>query len=224
MHPAGLLGPAGGPALPELYSLLTKERQHAPGAVAAVAVGTEAAAEAEERLRAAAEGASVYDRMPTVEALHQLIGDTAQLVEAIRPGLDDILYSRRAAVGRAGRLGPAGEPLLPRLRELLVREEGERVGWDPRDCLSAASAILAIVGESAADELIPVISQGLESRDAQTRASAARLAGRLGVAAAPLAERIAPLLESLATFLPAARALLAIPGAVGPEGWSTARS
>ncbi|NUS84758.1 MAG: hypothetical protein HOY75_19000, partial [Streptomyces sp.] len=58
----------------------------------------------------------------------------------------------------------------------------------------------------------------LENRDAQTRASAARLAGRLGAAAAPLAERIAPLLESLATFLPAVRALLAIPGAVGPEG------
>ncbi|MGO4426648.1 hypothetical protein AB4Z54_50095, partial [Streptomyces sp. MCAF7] len=80
------------------------------------------------------------------------------------------------------------------------------------------STILAIAGASAADELIPALSRGLENRDAQTRASAARLAGRLGAAAAPLAERIAPLLESLATLLPAARALLAIPGAVGPEG------
>ncbi|MEU5644780.1 hypothetical protein [Streptomyces milbemycinicus] len=214
----GSWGPQAAPALPELYSLLTKERQHAPGAVAAVAAGTEAAAEAADRLREAAEGASVYDRMPTVEALHHLTGDTAQLVEAVRPGLDDILYSKRAAVGRAGRLGPAGEPLLPRLRELLVPEEGERVGWDLGDCLSAASTILAIAGESAADELIPALSRGLESRDARTRASAARVAGRLGAGAAPLTERIAPLLESLATFLPATRALLAIPGAVGPEG------
>ncbi|MEU1669737.1 hypothetical protein ABZ547_40370 [Streptomyces sparsogenes] len=211
-------GPRAAPALPELYSLLPKERQHAPGAVAAVAAGTEAAAEAADRLREAAEGASVYDRMPTAEALHRLTGDTGQFIEAIRPGLDDILYSRRAAVGRAERLGPAGEPLLPRLRELLVPEEGERVGWDLRDCLAAASAVRAIAGESATDELIPVLSRGLESRDAQTRASAARLAGKLGASAAPLAERIAPLLESPATFLPAARALLGIPGAVGPEG------
>ncbi|GAA2369884.1 hypothetical protein [Streptomyces cuspidosporus] len=211
-------GPRAAPALPELYSLLAKERQHAPGAVAAVAAGTEAAAEAADRLREAAEGASVHDRMPTAEALHRLTGDTGQLIEALRPGLDDILYSRRAAVGRAGRLGPAGEPLLPRLRELLEPEEGERVGWDLGDCLAAASAVRAIAGESATDELIPVLSRGLESRDARTRASAARLAGRLGASAAPLAERIAPLLESPATFLPAARALTAIPGAVGPEG------
>ena len=210
----GSWGPQAAPALPELYSLLAKERQHAPGAVAAVAAGTEAAAEAGERLRAAAEGASVYDRMPTVEALHHLTGDTGQLVEAIRPGLDDILYSKRAAVGRAGRLGPAAEPLLPRLRELLVPGDG----WGLEDCLSAASAVRAIAGEPAADELIPVLAQGLESQYPVARASAVRVAGRLGAGAAPLAERIAPLLESLATFLPAARALLAIPGAVGPEG------
>ncbi|MGY0056812.1 hypothetical protein ACWY4P_09635 [Streptomyces sp. LZ34] len=209
-------GPQAASALPELYSLLTKERQHAPGAVAAAAAGTEAAAEAEERLRAAAEGASVYDRMPTAEALHRLTGDTAQLVEAVRPGLDDILYSKRAAVGRAGRLGPAAEPLLPRLRELLAPGEGD--GWGLGDCLTAASAILAIAGESAADELIPVVAQGLETQYAAPRASAVRVAARLGAAAAPLAERIAPLLESLDTFLPAVRALLAIPGAVGPEG------
>lgn len=211
-------GPRAAPALPELCSLLPKERQHAPGAVAAVAAGTGSAAEAADRLREAAEGASVYDRMPTAEALHRLTGDTEQLIEAIRPGLDDILYSRRAAVGRAGRLGPAGEPLLPRLRELLVPEEGERVGWDLGDCLAAASAVRTIAGEAATDELIPVLSRGMESRDARTRASAARLAARLGASAAPLAERIAPLLESRATFLPAARALTSIPGAVGPEG------
>ncbi|MFI0734100.1 hypothetical protein ACH4S9_34655 [Streptomyces sp. NPDC021225] len=207
-------GPQAAPALPELYTLLPKERQYAPDAVAAAAAGTEAAAEAADRLREAAEDASVYDRMPAAEALHRLTGDIAQLVEAIRPGLDDILYSQRDAMDRAGRLGPAGEPLLPRLRELLV--PGEEWGLD--DCLTAASAVRAIAGESAADELIPVLAQGLESQYPVIRASAVGVASRLGAGAAPLAERIAPLLESLKTFLPAARALLAIPGAVGPEG------
>ncbi|QKV90835.1 hypothetical protein HUT19_02995 [Streptomyces sp. NA02950] len=210
-------GPQAAPALPELYALLPKERQNAPAAVAAAAAGTDDAEEAAERLRAAADGASVYDRMPIAAALHKLTGDSAPLVEAVRAGLDDILYSKRSAVARASRLGAAGEPLLPRLRELLAPEETDGVGWDRGDCLSAASAILAIEGPGAAEELLPVVSAVLAA-DSRTGAAAARLARRIGAPAASLAPEFAPLFRKIDTLVPACGALMALPGAIGPDG------
>jgi hypothetical protein len=197
------------PALPELYSLLDKEPQRAPAAIAAVAAGTNAAAVA--RLTEAAEAASSYDRMFAASALYKLTGDSAPFVAALGQGLAGVLYELRYAMPQAGQLGTAGEPLLPRLRELLAYDDR---GWTANDRMAAADAMYAIAGDAVADELLPVLSTALDERSA----AAARLVRRIAVPAASLAPRVVPLLGSLPTSLAAAGALLALPGAVGSDG------
>ncbi|WP_344563653.1 hypothetical protein [Streptomyces axinellae] len=208
-------GPRAAPALPELYELLSKEPQHAPGAVAAVAAGTPDAEVAADRLRAAADRAtSAYERMPAAVALRELTDESGLLVAAVRAGLDEVLYSKRAAVTRARDLGPDGAPLLPRLRELLTPETSGDAGWDWGDCLGAASATHAIHGREAAGELLPTLSAALNGRDDRVRDAAARLARRIGAPAAALASDIPPLFGSMTTLVSACGALLAFPGAV----------
>ncbi|GAB3835197.1 hypothetical protein [Dactylosporangium cerinum] len=207
-------GAEAAPALPELYSLLDKNPQHAPAAIAAVAAGTDAAAEAAARLTALADAASSYDRMFAADALHKLTGDAAPLVAALGQGLAGVLYELRYAMPRAGQLGAAGEPLLPRLRELLAYDDR---GWTTDDRMAAASSMYAIAGDAVADELLPVLSTALDKRSA----AATWLVRRIGIPAASLAPQLAPLLGSLRTALAAAGALLALarsgPGKALPD-------
>lgn len=211
-------GAPAAPALPELYRLLAKEPEYASDAIAAVAAGTDATAEAVARLTEAVvrlseatETISRYHGMFVASALYQLTGDSTAFVAALEQGLAGVLYELKYAVPQAGRLGALAQPLLPRLRELLARDDRN---WRAHNRTAVAAAMYSIAGDAVVDELLPIVAEALDQQSAE----AAGLVQRIGVPAANLTPQVVPLLGSPKTALDAAGALLALPGAVGPEG------
>lgn len=204
------------PALPELFTLLEYDQQYAPAAVAAVAAGTAEKGEAVTRLTEADQhSTTTYHRLIVAEALHTLTGDNGRLREAADRSLTGTLYEARDAVRIAGQLGTDAAPLLPKLRTLLTAGQT----WTGEDRVATAAAMYAIAGESVVDELHPVLWKSLDARVP----AAATLVGQIGAPVADLAKRLVPLLRSVTTALPAARALLALPDGkgVGPDGVTT---
>ncbi|MFD0006073.1 hypothetical protein ACFVJ4_27105 [Streptomyces sp. NPDC127178] len=203
-------GTQASPAVPELLDALPRIPLAGPGALAA-ACPTEGRIRkrTEDELRKAARKGPEEGRPAAAHALHELTGDASPLHTAIRSGLAGKAYDVLDAARRCAQLGTRAADLLPDIRAALSDPAQPRTTPQLDADVELAEALWNITGD--ATEPVRILDAVLAESDGPwftwTGVRAARLAARLGPAAAPLRP---PLERMLATPLHAPACVLAL--------------